>query len=203
MSDDYDWTRYLQEKEEILWQGRPDGRFRILLMRLDYVMLAIPIPILLGSYFMMLAPRSVTSASFLKAALMVALSSLAYSFARPWFDTLRRNRLRYAITNHRAMRVDKAKNLILSQKRFRPGMTVEEDRHQTVRLDPSETEVVPVPMDWRFFAAPNKSISLMRPGNRRHCAINGYDERGLEFRMIDDSEHVKNLLTQQISMAAP
>ncbi|MBY4893770.1 hypothetical protein KUL25_13450 [Rhodobacteraceae bacterium N5(2021)] len=27
MTGDYDWTPHLQEGEEVLWQGRPDGRF--------------------------------------------------------------------------------------------------------------------------------------------------------------------------------
>ncbi len=193
----------------MLWQGRPDGRFELFPMRLDYWMFGFAvclIPLYNFVFLPLTGPSNDQPWPFSSPASVWTIQivgALLYSVVRPWFDKMRRLRLRYAITDGRAIRVDSKTGRTLSEKGLSNARVVEIARHNTLRIDPEQTGFAAVPMDWRIIRTGTSRKGIVGSYSGMQMAINGYDEYGFEFRMLRDPEQVRNLLLSRMAMAAP
>ena len=196
---EYDWAPVLEADEKVLWQGRPSTWFTPFLERADYLWWFVIAPCFLVLDWTLWQVNP--SAQWLHAFLVAQIGFVSVMFfIRPWFDTMRRRRLRYAVTDQRALRIDARTGEILSSQRLEPGLTLQIDRHRTLRLGANSRVSAPVPMDWRVYpftayrAGPKRAFKSLSP--------NGYDEWGLEFRMIKDRKKVRALIEERLGEEA-
>ena len=177
MSDDYDWSKHLKVGEEVLWQGRPDGRFRMFLRDADYV--AVPIALVFFSALLSLALAGEL------AGLLCVL--FAYTlFVRPVFDQILRRNLRYAVTNARILRANRSFGLM-------DRIDITSDLKMDVILGRFTTI--------RFNHAIRHGLRSRLPGDPFgmntaifEAMLLGYVEPGPEFRRISDGKEVARLL---------
>lgn len=212
MSDDFDWTPYLQDGEEVLWQGRPDGRYKLFLSRWDLLIVPFFFVFLLVSglivFTLVLQVATFPIAGeidLMGETLPFALSfpvSLFMVFGRARLDQKRRQRYRYAVTSGRVLRADAAAGKILSSKAITPDLTVDVTlgRLTSIRLDPwfkkDQSPESVMPMDLRPKGArdPRSTQSIGLYTGFHQLAFNGYDELGLELRLLPDGREVAKLL---------
>lgn len=199
MSDGYDWSKHLEEGEEVLWSGKPDDRLTLLPMRLDYFWWAFVIAAIPAIDLISLNAFGETGRTLALTALQTAMAFVLL-IARPWFDSLRRRRLRYAVTDQRALRANQGNGQLLSETPLVAGLPIEEDRHETLRLLPTPLTGTAVPLDWRLHPErrPRRGLTA---GLWRAFPINGYEEYGVEFRMLADRARVRALIETQIGLA--
>ncbi len=121
MSDDYDWTPHLREGEEVLWQGRPDGRgviprwfdlWALLFLSVIYTIM-LPLAVNLGS-----ETGDWRMGFLLMIGIMIAL------FLRLVVEPAMRRRQSYCVTQERALIVIDGKTHKLQQFQLRPDSHV-------------------------------------------------------------------------------
>ncbi|MEX3017801.1 hypothetical protein [Gymnodinialimonas hymeniacidonis] len=125
MSDDYDWTRHLQEGEEVLWQGRPSlARSALELPKINILngiifLAMVPIVFIITPS----NPGQQVGDPRLIMAIMFAFGALIL-----WLPMLRfletRRRTRFALTSKRVMITRLSGKRYFGEKRLYSGMAI-------------------------------------------------------------------------------
>lgn len=192
MSDD-DWSRHLQEGEKILWQGCPDGRFRLFLRDADFMI----VPVfglfflvgLFGAVSSLLRDDTTTDDVAPQSggvSIALGLSGACVLFGRSITDRIARRASGYAVTVRRILRAHRRRGLL-------DGIPITPD------LKP---EVIPGRFTTiRFDGAirhGSTTFPLMDPFGINIAMVQaifrGYVEPGPEFRRIKDGREVSRLL---------
>lgn len=211
----------------MLWQGRPDGRLRFRLTSHDGLFLFVVGFILsaatfavVASAFSMLSERG--SLGGLLAALTIAILAAAIGVQPALNDKRRRGRYRYAVTNQRALRLDAKTDHILTErpimadtlvdligrtpKTVRIGQWAENGRPIWAEMPDSRNYMQPTGDGWiagMFERRQTLKASIpsqgFKTGGDGIQSYNGYDDVGLEFRMIKDAEKVAALLRRLVA----
>lgn len=177
MTDGHDWTPHLQEGEEVLWQGHPDGRFRIFIRDADYA--GVPIALLFFSAFFVaaLAGEPIGAAAL----------PFAYTlFVRPVLDRATRQNLCYAVTNCRILRANR-KIGMMTRIDITPDLKMDVilGRYTTIRFNHAIRHGLQSRMPGDLFGVNTALFEAM---------FRGYIEPGPEFRRISDGNEVARLL---------
>ncbi|OAN76553.1 hypothetical protein A8B78_03490 [Jannaschia sp. EhC01] len=200
MSDDYDWTPHLQEGEEVLWQGRPDGRYRLFLRDADYLLVPFWsiffIAGLVAGFSSVVAFGSgAAPEEGLAIFAVITLSLSTYViFIRSNRDKRRRRATSYAITNKRVLLANSLTG-ILRHFEITGSMWIDVTlgRFSTIRFASK-------PQPYAINSSP-----VTRWGINRilvEAMIFGYVEQGYELRRIPDGKDVARLLKSLRSQAS-
>lgn len=207
---DYDWSRHLEEGEKVLWQGRPSDRFRLFLTRWDYALVPFLILwLLLTSPIVAMFLIDLITAPFTggftglsgSANFVFAFPIALYmAFGRARLDRTRRRRYCYAVTTQRVLRADHVSGALLTSKEISPDLTVDviPGHLTTIRLDPwfkgGKTPESVMPLDWRPEQARTDPGVNLFSSYATLQILNGYNEQGLELRMLPDGREVAELI---------
>lgn len=227
MSDDYDWTPHLQEGEEVLWQGRPDGRFRLKLTSNDGLflfvvafMFSIPTVGAIVAIWNLFSSRAGFGELFVTSLFCAGVAGLGMQPALT--DRNRRHRYRYAVTNRRALRLDVVTDVVLTERTLEASTQIDliGKEPKTVRvgpwvkdgkplwavmpnnkngMQPTGTGIIASMFERRQTLCPSSSKLGVKTGGDGIQSFNGYDDVGLEFRMIQDASSVAALLRSLIA----
>jgi len=196
MKDRFDWERYLQDDETLLWAGRPNPRYRLFGHGWDFV--AVPFGALSLLVFLAVALEPFLRADDSTNIVVVAqqwapsiLLAFMTGFGHQWVDHRRRKHLHYAVTDRRVL-------------------TANAESGQLVNADTVNSALRVVPILGRDhlvrFVAPRhrqsrKSFiwSAVGPMMTTVLAImfTGHWPRGHEFRLLDNQKQVVDLVRQQ------
>lgn len=192
MSDD-DWSRHLQKGGEILWQGRPDGRFRLFLRDADFLIVPVfglfLLAGLLGAASSLLQDDATTGAAVQPsegASLALVLIGAWVLFGRSITDRIARRNLRYAVTDRRILRAHRRRGL-LDRIPITPDLKLDVilGRFTTIRFNRAIRHGLPTIPTIDPFGV---NIAMFQ------AILRGYVEPGPEFRRIRDGREVSRLL---------
>lgn len=184
---DYDWSRHLEEGEEVLWQGRPDDRIRLVLRGWDIWLLPLAFGIAGVGAMLLILSASGGAADLLPQSVLIVLAGLYLGLGRAWLDARRRARMRYAVTTVRILRANERSGRLVSADPITPSLAIDliPGRLTTIRLNP-----------WRK-GGPNTQdafpANLVDPFGLSESLV-GYVERGHELRMLPDGRAVADLI---------
>jgi hypothetical protein len=173
---DYDWSRHLEEGEEVLWQGQPHSGLRLFMSPADFLLVPLSGFVLVAS---LVAPPSI----------VVIGPVFGYIlFGRACVDMLRRRPLRYAVTSVRVLRAHTHLGM-LTKLRIHRNLKIDAyvGRYTTLVLDPWSQNRVRLP----WIVDPFGVYSVLVP-----ALFIGHLEKGTELRMIANGHEVSALLKQ-------
>ncbi|MEJ6390356.1 hypothetical protein [Gymnodinialimonas ulvae] len=206
MSEDFDWTPHLWDGEEVLWQGRPDGRFRFFLQTQNIALIPIGLLFLavgsIGVLGLLLSLVSLIvggSVAPIEESFVMVLFFVVgglISIVRPRVDQKRRQNRRYAVTTQRALVADHGNQQVVAATAITDDLYIDAalGKFTTVKLNAwmnaKEARDMPVVLFDRDMFSMQKVL------------FGGYTEKGVELRYLTDGREVKNLLHELKTNAA-
>ena len=197
----FDWTPYLDEGEEVLWQGRPDGRLVLFLTGIDFFL--VPFLWLFWMFaLLVLIGVALGTATDGLAFVLYGMLWVAYFFpGRAILDRRKRRALRYAITPLRDQRKTQ-----LTERTISPELHIgtKDRRLPTIELDrykgagKATAPQIPLILGYKW----NGSASAA-PMDPRIGMLLGYVEYGFELRRLKDGREVAKLLRRLRDEATP